>query len=67
MDYRSSGQAHQGYELHSYTEASIPQVGENEVLVKFQPASLSYLDVAIAKVNYQSQETDSKFTILNLG
>ncbi|KAI9041809.1 uncharacterized protein KD926_006533 [Aspergillus affinis] len=33
----------------SYTEASIPQVGENEVLVKFQAAALNYRDVAIAK------------------
>lgn len=34
----------------SYTEASIPQVGDNEVLVKFQAAALNYRDVAIAKV-----------------
>ena len=34
----------------SYTEASIPQVGDNEVLVKFQAAALNYRDVSIAKV-----------------
>jgi NADPH:quinone reductase and related Zn-dependent oxidoreductases len=34
----------------SYTEVSIPQVGENEVLVKFQAAALNYRDVAIGKV-----------------
>ncbi|KAJ5186597.1 Polyketide synthase enoylreductase [Penicillium cf. viridicatum] len=33
----------------NYTEASIPQFGENEVLVKFQAAALNYRDVAIAK------------------
>jgi NADPH:quinone reductase-like Zn-dependent oxidoreductase len=34
----------------SYTEVPIPQVGENDVLVKFQAAALNYRDVAIGKV-----------------
>ncbi|GFF23819.1 zinc-type alcohol dehydrogenase-like protein C1773.06c [Aspergillus udagawae] len=33
----------------SYAEAPVPSVGENEVLVKFQAASLNFRDLAIAK------------------
>jgi NADPH:quinone reductase-like Zn-dependent oxidoreductase len=34
----------------SLIKASIPRVGVNEVLVKFQAAALNYRDCAIAKV-----------------
>ena len=34
----------------SFGEAPIPKVGENEVLVKFQAASLNYRDLIIPKV-----------------
>lgn len=35
----------------SYTESAIPKPGENEVLVKFEAASLNFRDLAIAKVS----------------
>lgn len=34
----------------SFGEAPVPKVGENEVLVKFQAASLNYRDLIIPKV-----------------
>ena len=33
-----------------YKDAAVPKVGENEVLVKLQAASLNYRDLAIPKV-----------------
>ena len=33
-----------------YKDAAVPKVGENEVLVKFQAASLNYRDLTIPKV-----------------
>ena len=34
-----------------YAQPAIPKVGENEVLVKFEAASLNFRDLAIAKVS----------------
>ena len=39
-----------GFDGLSFGEAPIPKVGENEVLVKFQAASLNYRDLIIPKV-----------------
>lgn len=41
-----------GFDGLVYKEASIPPVGENEVLVKLQAASLNYRDLIIPKVRY---------------
>ena len=35
-----------------YQDAHIPKVGESEVLVKLQAASLNYRDLIIPKVQY---------------
>jgi NADPH:quinone reductase-like Zn-dependent oxidoreductase len=39
-----------GFDGMSFGEAPVPKVGENEVLVKFQAASLNYRDLIIPKV-----------------
>ncbi|RMJ27567.1 alcohol dehydrogenase [Aspergillus sp. HF37] len=41
-----------GFDGMSFGEAPIPKVGENEVLVKFQAASLNYRDLIIPKGMY---------------
>lgn len=43
-----------GFDELSFGEAPIPKVGENEVLVKFQAASLNYRDLIIPKVRIQT-------------
>lgn len=40
-----------GFDGMSFGEAPIPKVGENEVLVKFQAASLNFRDLIIPKVH----------------
>lgn len=40
----------EGFDGMSFAEAPVPKVGENEVLVKFQAASLNYRDLIIPKV-----------------
>lgn len=42
-----------------YQDAPVPNVGENEVLVKLQAASLNYRDLIIPKVRLYSQLTQS--------
>lgn len=41
-----------GFDDLVYTEAAIPSVGENEVLVHLRGASLNYRDLAIPKVSW---------------
>lgn len=41
-----------GFDGLVYKETSIPQVGENEVLVKLEAASLNYRDLIIPKVRF---------------
>lgn len=41
-----------GFDGMSFGEAPVPKVGENEVLVKFQAASLNYRDLIIPKGMY---------------
>lgn len=40
-----------GFDSLSFQEAPVPQVTENEVLVKFHAASLNYRDLIIPKVS----------------
>lgn len=44
-----------GFDEMSFGEAPMPKVGENEVLVKFQAASLNYRDLIIPKVRCSSR------------
>lgn len=39
-----------GFDGLSFGDAPVPNVGENEVLVKFEAASLNYRDLIIPKV-----------------
>ena len=42
--------ADKGFDGLSFGEASLPSVGENEVLVKLRAAALNYRDLTIPKV-----------------
>lgn len=41
-----------GFDGLSFSEAPMPKVGENEVLVKFHAASLNFRDLVIPKVRH---------------
>lgn len=43
-----------GFDGLSFGEAPVPKVGEHEVLVKLQGASLNYRDLLIPKVRFDS-------------
>jgi NADPH:quinone reductase-like Zn-dependent oxidoreductase len=49
-----------GFDGLVYKEASIPQVGETEVLVKLQAASLNYRDLIIPKVRSLGPTTEHR-------
>jgi NADPH:quinone reductase-like Zn-dependent oxidoreductase len=44
--------ANHGFDGLSFEDATVPQVGENEVLVKLHAASLNYRDLVIPKDKY---------------
>lgn len=48
-----------GFDGMSFGEAPMPKVGENEVLVKFEAASLNYRDLIIPKVRYYRTVRDT--------
>lgn len=58
-------QGQDGFESLKYdTQAAIPELGANDVLVKFHAASLNYRDLIIPKVGFQHLLTFSLAPLL---